>query len=202
MFGPNLMSIYPEKIADSIREPRSVGRCGPDSIAGKAANFDCGCSVEISVSIEPEEQTLAVVRYRSNGCGFMLAAAETIARLIKGRSLSELHGFESEELISEVEGEIGELPYNRKACAETVIEAVSKAFARHREKRLDEFTGEKALICTCFSVAEEAIAEFIRTASPTTVEEVTAECRAGGGCGACRMLISEMLDSASVYKIE
>jgi NifU-like protein len=68
--------------------------------------------------------------------------------------------------------------------------------ARYRELRIEEFVGEKALICTCFGVSEQAIIQSIEEYSLTDVEEVAGRCRAGSGCGSCRMLIQELIDTA------
>jgi NAD(P)H-nitrite reductase large subunit len=57
------------------------------------------------------------------------------------------------------------------------------------------FRGEKALVCTCFGVTEETIDEALQISAVQTVEDVTSLCRAGGGCGACTMMIQEMLDN-------
>jgi NAD(P)H-nitrite reductase large subunit len=51
------------------------------------------------------------------------------------------------------------------------------------------------LICTCFFVSEQTIEHEIKSRGLTTVREVTAACSAGGGCGSCRQLIVEILDS-------
>jgi NifU-like protein len=67
--------------------------------------------------------------------------------------------------------------------------------AEYRRHRIEEFQGEKALICTCFGVSEETIVNVIAENDLTDVDEVSGLCRAGSGCGSCRMLIAELIDS-------
>lgn len=124
----------------------------------------------------------------------MLAAADILADAITGKDLSDLHGLADPKLTAWIEAEIGAIPSERHQCAAASFEALHNAFADLRSRQIEEFRGETALICTCFSVSEDTIANFIEQNSPTTVDDVAAACRAGGGCGSCRMLIQEMLD--------
>lgn len=139
--------------------------------------------------------TVADARFRSNGCGFMIASADLVAENLSGRNLTELHAVDEREFVGLIESELGLLPPQRTQCARVVLEAVRATLFNYRADRLLEFNGEKALICTCFGVTEEAIEKFVEKNEPASVDDVTAACRAGGGCGSCRMLIQEMLDA-------
>jgi NifU-like protein len=66
--------------------------------------------------------------------------------------------------------------------------------AAYRARRIEEFQGEKALICTCFGVSEETIIGAIAENGFTEVEQVSKAYRAGSGCGSCRFLIQELID--------
>jgi len=74
------------------------------------------------------------------------------------------------------------------------LETLQDAFADFRAFQIEEFTGEKALICTCFSVSEDTIENLVKENSLETVEEVTDACNAGGGCGSCQPLVQEIID--------
>jgi NifU-like protein len=79
---------------------------------------------------------------------------------------------------------------------ETAFSALRAAFSDHRARLIGEFTGERALVCTCFGVTEETIERYIAGGAAESVDDVSKATRAGGGCGSCRMLIQEMLDIA------
>ena len=179
------MPVYPEEIALLIRSPR-FSRAVPDTNAeGTDARLDCGCFVRVELRIS-EEGLIEDIGFRSNGCGFMVAAAESLARSINGRPLTGLSGIPDISL---------ELPDDRRGCERAVSEAFRKAFASYRQKLVAEFRGEKPLICTCFGVPEETVEAYVAANHPESVDEVSKRLRAGNGCGSCRMLIQEIIDA-------
>jgi len=190
------MSVYPEKIAYLSRSPANAGKCPQENASGTGVNFECGCFVRFSIAIDDNSQTINEAKFSSNGCGYMIAAASVYGEFLGNKALADLHGLASNEFSAIVESQLGEIPDARTSCLESVREAAQKAFAEYRLQRIEEFTGEKALICTCFSVSEETIEEFINANQPVTVEDVVDSCRAGSGCGSCRFLIREMVDAA------
>lgn len=183
--------VYPPRVWERIASVRT--EIGSNASTGRAASFACGCFVEFSLAIE--EGRVAEVGLRTNGCGYMLASADILKHAVEGRELGGLAGLDYELLSAAIEDETGPLPPDRRQCADVCIDALHAAFAEHRAREIDEFRGEKALICTCFGVSEETIEHLIASAGPTSVDDVTESCRAGGGCGSCRMLIQEMLDN-------
>ena len=104
----------------------------------------------------------------------------------------QLHGLE--DLKTEIEAELEKFPASRTHCLELCLEALQSAFANFRHFQIEEFMGEKALICTCFGISEETIENVIKENSPETVEDIGAVCNAGTGCGSCQPLILEILD--------
>jgi NifU-like protein len=150
---------------------------------GSEAKFDCGCFIRFEMSIDAADSRIREIGYRSNGCGYMIATAENLASKLSGGSLLDLQGeFEAD-------------PCDRPECAQSAVHGIKKAFADFRSRRLEEFRGEKALICTCFGVAEETIEQFVKTRHAHDVIKVSDALRAGSGCGSCRMLIQEIIDA-------
>jgi NifU-like protein len=144
--------------------------------------------------MEEDSSSIAAVRFRTNGCGFMIAAADALCDWLHGKLLSDLHGLNGEEMMSVIGRELGSFPADRKQCANVVFQALRAAMSLHRERRIEEFQGEKALICTCFGVSEETILTAIAENGFTEVEQVSDAYRAGSGCGSCRFLIQELID--------
>ncbi|MGD9563619.1 MAG: iron-sulfur cluster assembly scaffold protein [Pyrinomonadaceae bacterium] len=192
------MAFYPPKINGRFRLPACSGRVPGENAVGTSASFQCGCFARISLSIESETKIIREAGFQTNGCGFMIASADVIAESLSGKELTGLHSMDEDEFLAIVESSLGRLPRERVQCAHVVLEAVRAALADHRAFVIEEFRGEKALVCTCFGISEETIEAFIAANSPDSAEEVATACRAGSGCGSCRMLIQEMIDAASV----
>lgn len=169
--------------------------CVDDANAtGTGAALECGTFVRVSLRVDERADIVELAMFRTNGCGYMIAAADVLAEMLRGRKLTELGGLKTDSLVSEIRDRLARFPSRREHCAEAAIDAVRSALANYRDHRLEEFQGEKALICTCFGISEETIANLIAENNLTDVTEVAAMSRAGSGCGACQMLIREMLD--------
>ncbi len=173
--------------------PRPAGGPGPEGAAAVEASFECGTAVRFSIGCD--ERDVVSAAFVSSGCGYMIAAANVLSGLVGGKPLADLHGLGADDLAARVQDELGTFPADRSHCLTTAIGALRAAFAALRAARIEEFRGERALICTCFGIAEDDLETCIAARRLTTVGEVAAECRAGSGCGSCRMLVQEMLDS-------
>ena len=58
------------------------------------------------------------------------------------------------------------------------------------------------LICRCFFVTESEITELVKEKNLTLVDEVTAACSAGGGCGNCRPEIAQIISGITGRTID
>lgn len=179
------MSFYPSKISEKFYNPKNAGTIENPEAKGTGASFVCGAAVRFFLKIDVSEKLILEAKYKTNGCGFAVAAAENLAEKVSGKQLTELHGLEIRQ---------NEFNESRKHCAEIAFDALQNALADFRLSQIEEFQGEKALICTCFGVSEEIIETVIAEHQTETVEEVGDICNAGTGCGSCRFLIQELID--------
>lgn len=189
----HIVSIYPPRIAAHFASSANAGDLTGSKVEGRSASYLCGSFAALSLRIE--DAAISSARFRTNGCGFMIAAADVLCEWLTAKSVTELHGLKAAELSEIISGPLGSFPAGRTQCAEIVFEALRDAMGEYRRQRIEEFQGEKALICTCFGVSEETIVNVIRENDLTDVDEVSGLCRAGSGCGSCRMLIAELIDS-------
>jgi NifU-like protein len=192
IFVLSVENFYEEKISERFHEPKNVGKCESGNAVGTNASFVCGSVLRFTLQIS--DQKIADAKFKVSGCGYLLAAADLLAETIVDKQLGELHGLEKFKQI--IEKELGNFPAERKHCAELAVETLQSAFNDFRFRRLEEFSGEKALICTCFGVSEETVEEIISENNCETVEEVADICNAGSGCGSCRLLIQEIIDAS------
>lgn len=189
------MSFYPDKIAARFAAPQRAGKSAGTNAAGTGASFVCGSFVRIFLAIDLETKEIRDAGYQTNGCGFAVAAAEVLTERIVGQKLTALHGLDHAELFRHIEAQLGAFSAARRHCVEVCFEALHAALAGFRSLQIEEFAGEKALICTCFGVSEETIEKIIAENEAETVEEIGAICHAGTGCGSCQFLIRELLDT-------
>jgi NifU-like protein involved in Fe-S cluster formation/bacterioferritin-associated ferredoxin len=193
------MGFYPDKINRLFAARVRAGKAARTNSVGTGASFVCGSFVRFYLEIDVPGKEIRDARYKTNGCGFAVAAAETLTGKIVGRRLTELHGLNPSEFFSELESELGAFPAGRRHCAALCLDALQAALQDFRALQIEEFAGEKVLICTCFGVSEETIQAIIAENEAETVEEIGALCHAGTGCGSCRFLIQELID---VHEIE
>lgn len=188
------MSVYPEKIGERCLGPQHIGRAENENGAGKSASFVCGSFIRFSVNVDGETKTIGEIRSETNGCGYLIAAAETLSAMLTDTALTDLKGARDPDLATRISRELGEFPDERVQCGDLVLEAFHSALANYREHVIEEFQGEKALICTCFGVSEETIIKVIEENKLNDVADVSAVCNAGLGCGSCQMLIRELIE--------
>lgn len=172
---------------------KHAGEADNQNATGKFASFICGVSVAFSLNIDSESKKITSARYKSNGCGFVVATADLVCETAIGKKLTELEGLEVLEKIFRTE--FGDFPDGRKHCSDICFDAFQNALAEYRSSLLEEWTGEKALICTCFGVSEEIIEKKTKDDSVKTVDDIGEVCNAGTGCGSCQPLIQEILDT-------
>ena len=186
------MTFYPPKISKHFQAPKFSGKAQNANAAGIGASFVCGSFVRFYLKIDAETKKIEDAKFTSNGCGFAVAAADVLAENIVGKKLTEIHALG--ETRAGIERELEDFPAARAHCLTICLEALEQAFADFRSFYIEEFAGEKALICTCFGVSEETIEKIIRENKSETVEAVAEICSAGTGCGSCRFLIQELID--------
>ena len=193
------MGFYPDKINTRFGVPEHSGKAALSNAVGTGASLVCGSFVRVYLEIDAENKTIREARYRTNGCGFAVAAAEVLAENIVGRKLTDLQGLDHAEFLGEIERHLDEFPPARSHCAEICFDALQAAFNDFRALQNEEFAGEKALICTCFGVSEDVIETLIAENDAASVESVGELCNAGTGCGSCRFLIQELID---IHRLE
>ena len=187
------MTFYPPEISRRFHSPKFSGELSEADATGVEANFTCGVSLRFFLKIEESEKKIASAGYTTNGCGYVIAIADFLAESVIGNKLTDLHGLEILE--KRVAKSFGEIPAARIGCVNLCFDALQKALQEYRTVQIAEWTGEKALICTCFGVEEEMIENLIAGENLNTVEEVGDRSNAGTGCGSCQFLIQEMLDA-------
>ncbi|HKS30525.1 MAG TPA: iron-sulfur cluster assembly scaffold protein [Pyrinomonadaceae bacterium] len=187
------MPYYPVRISEHFLSPQNVGDVGGADASAEAGSFICGAVVRLSLKLDAETRVISEARFKAAGCGYLVACASVVTEIIRGLTTAEAAA--ASALLQETLREyFGTVPREREHCQLLCAEALREALARYSQRVRDEWTGEEALICTCFGISEKRIEQLITDRSLHTVREVTLACNAGGGCQSCRPLIEEMLE--------
>ena len=193
-FNIEPVSFYPAKITERFQQPKNAGKLEDANAVGTSASFVCGVFLRVYLLVEIKTKQILEAKFKSNGCGFAIAAADALIDKIVGKKLTEFHGLDRKFLQSQFEEDFGEFPASREHCLDLIFEVLQSAFSNFRTFQIEEFSGEKALVCTCFGVTVDEVESAIDKDCLETVEQVTEICGAGGGCGSCQPLIQEILD--------
>ena len=180
------------EVSETAREeflnPRNVGDVVDPKFVGRAASFECGAVLRISMQVD-DSQRITDARFKAAGCSTLIAAASLLTDRVKGMTTRDAAAcIEAPELIQQL--------WPRE-CVSLAFEALVSAIQEYSDSVREHWEGDEALICTCFGVSEHRIENEIASKGLTTIAEVTRECNAGAGCRSCYPLIQELL---SVYK--
>ncbi|MFN2491660.1 MAG: iron-sulfur cluster assembly scaffold protein [Pyrinomonadaceae bacterium] len=184
------MQSIPGPLADAFFNPAHVGDAIEPNFVGRAASFECGATLRISLRIDAS-QRITEAKFKAAGCTVLVASASLLIDRILGKTSGEAAAIGqdatalSAPLVADAE---------RIVCSTIACEALLAAIAQYSNLARDEWEGDEALICTCFGVSERRIEAEIQTKHLTTIAEVTAACNAGAGCRSCYPLIEDILD--------
>jgi NifU-like protein len=190
------VKFYPEKIREHFLRPYNVGRAVPADGQGTAGSIVCGAVVQLTLTIDSDSQLITAAKFKAAGCGYLIAAASALTELIHGLRLGEAVGLPGET----IERALEVAPADKGHCYKLCRDALEAAAVDYRSRRLEEWTGDDALICTCFGVSESTIEAAIAGQAVETVEDVGRACNAGRGCGSCQPLIQELLDTSALER--
>jgi len=173
-------------------QPRNVGEIGSAAAVGRAGSLRCGAALSMSLGLD-ESQRITDAKFKAAGCSYLVAACSFLTEQVKGKTTAEAAGLGQSPQVSVIEN-LGEWPIDRTHCAALACEALILAIRSYSDAIREEWSGEDALICTCFGVSERTIEEEIQAGKLHTIAEVTRVCNAGGGCRSCYSLIEDILD--------
>ncbi|MDT4967327.1 MAG: NifU-like protein [Acidobacteriota bacterium] len=184
------MPYYPARVNEHFLNPRNAGEVNQPDAVGEAGSLVCGAVVRLSLAIDEGLQRVTQARFRATGCGFLIASASVLTETITDLAISRAASLPETAFTDWFDG----LPEDRAHCAALCRDALHAALANYHRATLNEWTGDEALICTCFGVSENSIERAIHTGSLRSVDGVTNTNGAGGGCGSCRPLIEDILE--------
>jgi NifU-like protein len=188
------MQSSPEQVGQLLLDPKHVGEATEPNFIGRAASFQCGATVRISLHID-ESQRITEAKFKAAGCSVLVVSASLLLDEVIGKTTGDAASLgQHAELLQE---RLGELPAERSECPGLACAALVAAIRNYSDLARDEWEGDEALICTCFCVSERTIEREVQTKQLRTIPEVTAACNAGAGCRSCYSLIEDILEEVN-----
>ncbi len=175
--------------------PKNVGNVADAQAFASAGSVICGGALRISLRID-ESQRITDAKFKSAGCSSLVAASSLLTERVKGVTTAEAAVLGQSPKRSVIE-QLSGWPANRDHCAALACEALLSAVRQYSDSVREEWTGDEALICTCFGVSEQTIENEIKAGGLRTIAEVTRACNAGAGCRSCYSLIEDILGTVN-----
>lgn len=184
------MPFYPDRVNDHFLNPRNTGVVEEAEAVGEAGSVLCGARLCLSLKVDEGSQRITDAKFRATGCGYLIASASALTETLKELAIGRAATLPQSAVTDWFE----EFPQERKQCARLCQEALLSALRSYHDTAREEWTGDEALICTCFGVSEKMIERVVKDHSFHTVKEVTRACHAGGGCQSCHPLIVDIIE--------
>jgi NifU-like protein len=183
--------VQSQLINEHFFNPKNVGDIADAEAVARAGSVTCGATLRVSLSVD-ESQRIIDAKFKSAGCSYLVAASSLLTEGVKGKTTAEAAVLGQSPKESVIE-QLGGWPVDRDHCAALACEALVSAVKQYSDLVREEWTGDEALICTCFGVSERRIENEIKVAGLRTIAEVTRACNAGAGCRSCYSLIEDIL---------
>ncbi|MBL7114696.1 MAG: Fe-S cluster assembly protein NifU [Kiritimatiellae bacterium] len=180
---------YTGKVLEHFRNPRNVGLIKDPDGVGEVGSLACGDALKLSFKLDDEKKCILDAKFQTFGCASAIASSSALTEIIKGMTLEEA-GQVTNQDIAEY---LGGLPEQKMHCSVMGREALEVAIENYHTGDTSKKILSGKVICTCFGVTEEEIEHVVRDNDLTTVDQVTNYCKAGGGCGHCKVDISDVI---------
>jgi NifU-like protein len=185
------MTRTPELIGEHFFKPRNVGDACEPSFVGRSASLKCGATLRLSIHVD-DSQLLTEAKFKVAGCKTLVAALSLLTEEIRGKTTAEAAACgQQTEALAEY---FGCCDADKSHCPGLAGQALLAAIREYSNTIRQEWTGDEALICTCFCVSERTIEHEIHQGELQSIAEVTRTCKAGAGCRSCFPLIQDMID--------
>lgn len=177
---------YTDKVKDHFENPRNVGEVDRVDAVGEVGSLACGDALRLTLKVG-EGDRIEDARFQTFGCASAIASSSALTEMVKGKTLDDAAKITNQDIAEY----LGGLPKEKMHCSVMGMEALEAAISNFRGEAPKKQEGE--LICECFGVTDLDIEKVVEQNNLSTLEEVTAYTKAGGGCGNCHEKIEALL---------
>ncbi|WP_268836106.1 Fe-S cluster assembly protein NifU [Synechococcus sp. Nb3U1] len=187
---------YSEKVLDLFYHPKNQGAMDPTPepgirvVTGEVGSITCGDALRLHLKVEESTERILAASFQTFGCTSAIASSSALTELITGLTLDQALKISNRDIANY----LGGLPPAKMHCSVMGQEALEAAIYNYRGIPLPVHAEDDgSLICSCFGISETKIRRLVQDNHLTTVEEVTAYSKAGGGCGSCLVEIEDLI---------
>ncbi|WP_200774212.1 Fe-S cluster assembly scaffold protein NifU [Thermosyntropha lipolytica] len=123
--------MYTREVMDHFLNPRNVGSVENADGVGEVGNASCGDIMRIEIKVEDDK--IADIKFQTFGCAAAIATSSMITELVKGKTLTEAEKITNKKVAEA----LGGLPPVKMHCSNLAADALKKAIADYRERRID-----------------------------------------------------------------
>nr|POE93583.1 iron sulfur cluster assembly protein 1, mitochondrial [Quercus suber] len=123
---------YHEKVLDHYNNPRNVGSMGKneqDVGTGLVGAPACGDVMKIQIKVDPANDTITDVKFKTFGCGSAIASSSYLTELVKGMTLEQAGRIRNTEIAKELC-----LPPVKLHCSMLAEDGIKSAISNYYKK--------------------------------------------------------------------
>ncbi|KAK5138021.1 iron-binding protein [Meristemomyces frigidus] len=123
---------YHEKVLDHYNNPRNVGSMGKneqDVGTGLVGAPACGDVMKIQIKVDPKDDTITDVKFKTFGCGSAIASSSYLTELVKGMTLEQAGRIRNTEIAKELC-----LPPVKLHCSMLAEDGIKSAISNYYKK--------------------------------------------------------------------
>jgi NifU-like protein len=171
---------YTDKVNEHFRNPHNVGKIEKPDGEGQVGSLACGDALKLMFKLD-DEGRISEAKFQTFGCASAIASSSALTEMIIGKTLDEAEKITNKDIADY----LGGLPKQKVHCSVMGREALEAAIYNYRTGKEWNKQIEGEVICHCFGVTDTELEKVIRENDVTTIEDLTNDCKAGGGCGNC-----------------
>ncbi|KAF2724183.1 iron sulfur cluster assembly protein-like protein 1 [Polychaeton citri CBS 116435] len=123
---------YHEKVLDHYNNPRNVGsmsKTDGDVGTGLVGAPACGDVMKLQIKVDPKDNTIADVKFKTFGCGSAIASSSYLTQLVRGMTLEQAGRIKNTEIAKELC-----LPPVKLHCSMLAEDAIKSAISNYYTK--------------------------------------------------------------------
>ena len=172
---------YTEEVKDHFFNPRNVGAIEDADGVGEVGSIACGDALTLMFKLDEKKERIADAKFKTFGCASAIASSSALTEMLKGKTIDEALAISNQDIADF----LGGLPDQKMHCSVMGREALEAAVENFRTGKTTVKAINEDIVCNCFGVTGDAIAQVVRENDLKTAEDVTNYIKAGGGCGNC-----------------